>query len=315
MEKNVVCGSYIPAENLAAESAAAIDFTRITHAFLAFSLLHERDGRYVPFFSEGLANGIRTVQNEIRRQNAGTKVLVSIGGWGAGLFCEASSNEENREAFAAECADLIRQFNLDGLDIDWEFPGMASEGVNACEHCQADYVLLCEEIRRHVGDKLLTAAMGSDHWNRLDNVRLNKVFDLVNVMTYDMNTSAHSSMTYTHNAMSGWETHGIDREKLVLGVPFYARCENPAYEWKGYSELMGMVERGEAELLRTPEQDYVVIDGNRLSIDTPESIQKKVAYIKEHHYAGIFNWQELTDRNGELRRAMADSFGGADAPQ
>ena len=100
MKKNVVCGSYIPAENLAAESAAAIAFTRITHAFLAFSLLHERDGRHVPFFSEGLANGIRTVQNEIRRQNAGTKVLVSIGGWGAGLFCEASSNAENREAFA-----------------------------------------------------------------------------------------------------------------------------------------------------------------------------------------------------------------------
>ncbi len=78
---------------------------------------------------------------------------------------------------------------------------------------------------------------------------------------------------------------------------------------------MGMVARNEAELLRTPEQDYVVIDGNRLSIDSPESIRKKVDYIKEHHYAGIFNWQELTDRNGELRRAMADSFGDADAPQ
>lgn len=99
MKKNVICGSYIPAENLAAESAAAIAFTRITHAFLVFSLLHERDGRHVPFFSEGLANGIRTVQNEIRRQNAGTKVLVSIGGWVAGLFCEASSNAGNREAF------------------------------------------------------------------------------------------------------------------------------------------------------------------------------------------------------------------------
>lgn len=51
MEKNVVCGSYIPAGNLAAESAAAIDFARITHAFLAFSLLHEQDGRYVPFYA------------------------------------------------------------------------------------------------------------------------------------------------------------------------------------------------------------------------------------------------------------------------
>lgn len=306
MAKQYVCGSYIPGGNLTAEDVANIDFTKITHAFLAFSLLHkDENGMYVPFFSEGIKKSIALIKNRIAEIGANTKILVSIGGWGAGFFCEASSNEENRLAFASECKKLTDEFGIDGIDMDWEYPGVASEGVNACEHCEKDFVLLCAAIKKAIGDKLLTAAVGSDHWDRLDNTALNKSLDLLNIMTYDMNTFAHSSMTYTKNAVEGWASHGFGSEKVVLGVPFYARCENPAYEWKGYCELMDMVENGNAEMLRTDEQDYVVIDGNKLSIDTPESIAKKIEYIKQNNFAGIFNWQELTDKDGELRNAMA----------
>ena len=302
-----ICGSYIPGENLTEQAASEIDFTKITHAFLAFSVLHENEkGMFVPFFSEGLINSIKIVKDRIDEMKADTKVLVSIGGWGAGLFCEASSTEENRLAFAAECKKLIDEYGIDGVDMDWEFPGIASDGVKACEHCQTDYIMLCDEIKKAIGDKLLTAAVGSDHWLRFDCAALNKSLDLVNVMTYDMSTFAHSSMTYTKAAVEGWANQGIDREKVVLGVPFYARCDNPDYEWRGYSDLMKLVAEGKAEKLHTEEQDYVVINGNRLSIETPESIAKKIQYIKEMNFAGIFNWQELTDKDGELRTAMAE---------
>ena len=69
---------------------------------------------------------------------------------------------------------------------------------------------------------------------------------------------------------------------------------------------MQMVQNGEAQLRCGDEQDYIVIDGKKLSIDTPGSIRRKTAYVKANGFAGIFNWQELTDRDGELRNAMAE---------
>ncbi len=124
------------------------------------------------------------------------------------------------------------------------------------------------------------------------------------IKIYDMNQTAHSGMSLTKSAVEGWG-NGIDRNKVVLGVPFYARCTNEKYEWKGYSELIELVKNKKAEILLTDEQDYVVLDGNKLSIDTEHSIARKISYIKENGFAGIFNWQEFTDYNGSLRLEMS----------
>ncbi len=299
-----VCGSYIPANGVNEQTLGRIDFQKITHVFLAFSLLEDKNGLFVPVFSETLINAIALVKARIASAEADTRVLVSIGGAGADGFCEAAKTEENREAFAAECRRLICENELDGIDMDWEFPGLSHLGITSCDSCTEDFILLLSEIRKAIGSRLLTAAVGSDHFQMLDNQRLNRLLDLVNVMTYDMNNTAHSAFSLTDSNMSGWHSHGIDREKLVLGVPFYARCVNPDYEWMGYDRLMELVKNAGATLLSTEDQDYVQIGENRLSVDTPRSIKKKSAYIKQNGFAGIFNWQELTDYSGELRNAM-----------
>lgn len=300
-----VCGSYMPGRNLCIEEIEKINFKHITHVFLAFSLLEiNEENYYIPIISKQLQTGIALVAGHIKKTGADTKILVSIGGFGAGGFCEAASTEDSRKAFALQCAEILDEFGLDGIDIDWEYPTIAFEGVNACENCAEDYILLMEELRLAVGTKLLTAAVGSDHWNKFDSARLNQAVDYINVMTYDMNAFSHSNMILTKMAMEGW-AKGIDRDKLVLGIPFYARCANRQYEWKGYCELMRLVKDEKARLLHTEDQDYVVIGDNKLSIDTVQSIGRKISYIKEEGYAGIFNWQELTDDNGELRLAMS----------
>lgn len=306
MKKNYICLSYIPANGLKEETAAKIDFKKITHINIAFSLIEKNEnGFYVPVISPGVRNGISVLQNEISRQGAESKLLISIGGYGASYFCEACSNDENRKSFARECASLLKNISLDGIDLDWEFPGRGNGGISFCKNCCADYIKLCEEIRLAIGNSLFTSAVGSTFFKDMDYSRLNELFDFVNVMTYDMSNHAHSSFFRTTNCMRLWNKFAFDREKLVLGVPFYARCKNEEYEWRGYSDLMELVKNGKAELRRGSNQDFVVIEGNKLGIDTPQSILKKVKWVQENGFAGIFNWQETTDRNGELRNAMA----------
>lgn len=308
--KDYICHSYIPGGNLREEAVAKINFRQITHTNIAFALV-ERDenGFFVPDIAENIFAGIRLVQAEIERQGAASKLLISIGGWGAGNFCEAAATDQSRTAFAEKCLDYLKSTGIQGIDIDWEYPGRCEDVISACKNCKTDYIKLCKTIRDVIGGAyLLTAAVGSHLSRDLDWAQLNDVFDYVNVMTYDMSKSAHSSFVKTTMSMRLWSGSGFDKSKLVLGIPFYARCKNEKYNAKGYAELMALVRAGKATLQSSKNQDYVVIDGNRCGIDTPASIARKGIWVKKNGYAGMFNWQEMTDDNGELRAAMRDSL-------
>lgn len=298
-----LCHSYLPADT-AEETVRKIDFNKITHLNFAFSTVEKDDnGEYLPTVSEKVALGIKRTKEIIAEQHAQTKTILSIGGAGAGNFCESCSSESARKAFAARCAELINEFGIDGIDLDWEFPGRAHLGVSRCDRCTTDYIELCREIKRAIGSSLLTAAVGSDLWGDLDYSQLNDVFDFVNVMTYDMTGSDHSSFALTVKNMNDWAKL-IDKSKLILGVPFYARSETEKYNWIGYCTLMELVGQGKARLERGEDQDYIIIEDAKLGIDTPESIIKKARWVKENGFGGIFNWQEGSDFNGALRAAM-----------
>ena len=59
---------------------------------------------------------------DLKKQNPELKVLLSVGGWGSGRFSEMAANDEYRRAFAADCDRVVKEFALDGIDIDWEYP-------------------------------------------------------------------------------------------------------------------------------------------------------------------------------------------------
>jgi chitinase len=54
----------------------------------------------------------------------GAQVYISIGGWSlSDAFPEVAGNAAARRNFAKNCVGLIREYGIDGIDIDWEFPG------------------------------------------------------------------------------------------------------------------------------------------------------------------------------------------------
>jgi chitinase len=116
--KDYMCGSYMPGRNISEKDLQKIDFKLITHVFLAFSLLElNKDGHYVPIISEPLKEGIALVSKHIKDTRADTKILVSIGGYGAGGFCEAASAADSRKVFAKKCAEIIKEHGIDGREI------------------------------------------------------------------------------------------------------------------------------------------------------------------------------------------------------
>jgi chitinase len=186
----------------------------------------------------------------LKQQNRNLKVMISVGGWGAGGFSDAALSDASREKFAVSAADLIRQNALDGLDVDWEYPGQAGAGNTFRAQDKENFTLLLKTLRekfdamsqqanRAAGDRyLLTIADGAgEYFQHVQMSSVQQQLDWINVMTYDMyggwadHTGHHSglypsALNYQPQltAQSYVQQHldaGVPPGKIVIGAAFY----------------------------------------------------------------------------------------------
>ena len=63
----------------------------------------------------------------------GLQLLVAIGGWSAGPepFQEITSSDYKMNNFVYETVDFIRKNQLDGIDIDWEYPRCVTSALDS----------------------------------------------------------------------------------------------------------------------------------------------------------------------------------------
>lgn len=188
--------------------------------------------------------------NELKKVNPDLKILISIGGWTwSGNFSDAVLTPSSRKLFAKTSVDIVREYQLDGVDIDWEYPAMRGmEGNVYRPEDKQNYTLMFEELRKEL-DKLeqetgryyeLTTAVGGSK-SFIKNTEMDKVgeiLDYVFVMTYDYGglngTVGHHTNLYasdkeglSHSAdqsIRDFMAAGVPAHKLVLGAAFYGKA-------------------------------------------------------------------------------------------
>ena len=185
----------------------------------------------------------------LRKINPDLKVVLSIGGWGAGNFSEAALTDASRARFADTALTLVRKYDLDGLDIDWEYPAHPGPGISHRPEDRQNFTLLLQAIRAkldalsasHGGRRyLLTIAAADGEAARgLEIARISEVLDWINLMTYDFYgsltpTTGHHASLYrsstaapdgrtTENAVDEFLKAGTPPRKLNVGLAFYGR--------------------------------------------------------------------------------------------
>ncbi len=180
--------------------------------------------------------------------NAGTKVLPSIGGWTlSNNFPSIAATPSKRTLFAHSCCDLIRTYQFDGIDIDWEYPGYTPNSGTMND--KQNYSVFLQEVRDSLTalgiqdnkNYMLTICVGASQQNMLNiewNTIVNTV-DIINLMSYDFFGSWDA--VANHNAplfkpLQGDATFNIDSavtyllnhyqvpsNKLAAGLAFYGR--------------------------------------------------------------------------------------------
>lgn len=58
--------------------------------------------------------------------------MLSIGGWSSSdSFSDAALTRNRRQRFAHSAVEMMREYNFDGIDVDWEYPGGGGAAGNA----------------------------------------------------------------------------------------------------------------------------------------------------------------------------------------
>src|SRR5580658_5575943 len=140
--ERIVAGYVFPQD--AALLPGQIDAQSLTRVNYAFANI--KDGRMVTGFASDEQNF--AFLTGLRKQNPEFTVLVSVGGWlWSNNFSDVSLNPQSRTLFIQSVMDFLRRYDLDGLDIDWEYPGMAGSSRNFRSEDGHNFTLLLKELR------------------------------------------------------------------------------------------------------------------------------------------------------------------------
>ncbi|GAB3017216.1 hypothetical protein GCM10025298_00320 [Natronobiforma cellulositropha] len=183
---------------------------------------------------------------ELKADYPETNYYLSIGGWTESTyFSDAAATAETRERFAETAIEFLREYEFDGIDIDWEYPGGGGQAGNVTRpEDPENYVLLLEELRAQLDGAetadeteyaiTMAASASPATAGNLLIEEIEPYLEYVTVMTYDFagewsTETGHNAPLYGEEfsveaSMRWWADQPISREKLLVGLPFYGRA-------------------------------------------------------------------------------------------
>ena len=171
------------------------DAKKLTGINLAFGGLHN-DGSVT--CTGSCREKIDMIQ-QIRKWNPGLRIVMSMVQADRDAFTVCCATEEMREKAAASLAEAAVKYDLDGIDLDWEYPCVPSNNSAVSRDDKHNFTLFCAKIREKLdalgGRKhYLTIAAGGDLYyvHCVELPELMKYLDYINVMTYDLKCGFHA---------------------------------------------------------------------------------------------------------------------------
>jgi GH18 family chitinase len=185
----------------------------LTHVFYAFATPRADGAVELPGERAVLADLVQRAHSER------VSVSLSVGGWMNGdptPFVALAAAPESRARFARELRELVDEFRLDGVDVDWEYPEAA---------VATSYTALIRDVHAALSpDTQLTAAVGPDERSTGGITQdVLPLLSFVAIMAYDADSVEHAPLWLAESALDHWRNKGASTDKLVLGVPLYSR--------------------------------------------------------------------------------------------
>lgn len=312
------------------------DVRLLTHINLAFGLI--KDG----LLDLSQLTNINAIK-QFREWNPNLKIVLSVGGWGAGGFSEMAMTAEGRRKFALSCLEAVQSLRLDGIDIDWEYPNSGAAGIAYDPRDRENFTLLLQTLRNTLGcNKIVSIAAGAGEYfirnTQMD--RVAEICDYVQLMTYDMRTGTqaghHAALgstegdtpeTNTRHVVNIFHEAGVPYSKIVIGIAWYShifynvnnanngllqQAESSAFGptfgqiTPEYIRDNGFTEYWDPEA----EAGYLWNGKDFVSYETERAVIRKCEYVKRQGLRGVMYWEHGHDPSRTLLRAIYKTLKG-----
>jgi len=223
-----------------------------------------------------------------------TKLLLCFGGNGrSGGFSVMVRNEKNRRQFLVNLMNLLDEYEFDGVDYNWEYPGYRmGRGYLEEKEIYKDYEGLATLVKE---TKLVFKESGRvvsvAYYPDTRQEQFFKLFgidehvDLMYAMSYDQSGPNHSSKDLAKQTIKQAKDAKLLMNKVCVGVPFYGR-DNRGGDWVTYEDLV-------QENKLTDKQDEVdrKTHGTKVGFNGRGTISWKVKHAIKERIGGVMIWE------------------------
>ncbi|HTI08939.1 MAG TPA: glycosyl hydrolase family 18 protein [Puia sp.] len=302
---------------------------KLTH--IIFSFCHLKGN----LLTVNNANDSATIRHmvSLKSKNPRLKVILSLGGWGGCKTCpDVFATPQGRKEFALSVKDLTDYFHTDGIDLDWEYPGLTNvPGYPFTPEDKDHFTAVIQLLRKTLDrqNEISFAAGGFTKYlqTSIDWKKVTPLVNYINLMTYDLvsgydTISGHHTPLYstpqqvesTDHAVRYLDSVGVPLKKIAIGVAFYARIfegadsiNNGLYRpckfkrgvsFKDQATVFSKDSGYVAHWDPIAKAPYMYNAREKLFVtyDDTMSIRLKTRYALDKHLGGVMFWQLPEDR-------------------
>ncbi|WP_256012632.1 glycoside hydrolase family 18 protein [Desertivirga xinjiangensis] len=267
-------------------------FKMITHLHYAFAYPNA-DGTIQPLIKP--QNFAKIMQ---RAKENGVKRAVSFAGSQA-IYSAIAADSVLRSKFIDNIVTFALKYDLDGIDIDWEYPNAGLSNDITFEKFMKELSGKLHRYHLYLSAAVTAGLFAGDVRDGITPGAV-EAMDFVNLMAYDakgldpQEPNHHSTYVIAQKVMDAWlNIKGLPKEKAVLGFPAYGKTADPTPLAMSYRELL---KNGAKPLLNSA----TVITGNRTDIYYYNSLDvvKLKAQLAKDNANGLMVWELYQDANG-----------------
>ncbi|KAL4904081.1 hypothetical protein BDW74DRAFT_185756 [Aspergillus multicolor] len=222
-----------------------IDTSKYTHLHFGF-------GSITADYEVSIGDEFITYEFNNFKFLSGPKKILSFGGWDFStnpstynIFREGTQ-AANRLKLATNIANFIKEHDLDGVDIDWEYPGAPDiPGIPAGSEDEGDnYLKFLVVLKNLLKGKSVSIAAPASYWylKGFPIKSIGKIVDYIVFMTYDLHGQwdaanpnsqdgcatgnclrSQVNLTETMTSLAMITKAGVPSDRVVVGVASYGR--------------------------------------------------------------------------------------------